>query len=144
MKVEITSTAASEAVSISEIKDFLKVTGSAHDDVLNALNEAARKYLEKATNLSFIEKTIKVTSDRELEEWELPYGPVSEVTDKDEPDDDGNYVYTYDTGYEDLPEDLKTAIKMTVKYWYDMDDISDNLPLAARKIIELNQTNPML
>jgi hypothetical protein len=144
MKVEIVSTADVEPVGIDELKQFLKVTGSAHDAVLNALNESARKYLEKSTDLSFMTKSLKVTVDRELEEWELPYGPVNEITNSEEPNDDDEYVYEYDAGYEDLPYDLKIAIKITVKYWYDMDDVSDSLPMAARKIVELNQRNPML
>lgn len=144
MKVEITDTANIEAVQVEEIKKFLKVTGSAHDEVLRSLNESARKYLENRTNLSFITKTIKVTADRELEDWELPYGPVNSITSKEEPNDDDEYVYTYEAGYEQLPQDLKQALKMTVKYWYDMEDITDELPKATEMAIKANQTNPML
>lgn len=144
MKVEIVSAAETEPVTLLEVKNFIKVTGTGHDDVLDTLRKSARKYLERSTDLSFIEKSLKVTSDRELEEWELPYGPVNEITSSDEPNDDDEYVYEYEAGYEELPDELKTAIKMTVKYWYDIDDISTYLPAEIRKIIGVNQRNAML
>ena len=141
MKIELIEDIENEPVSLAELKAFMKVTGSAHDSILQAMNTSARVYLEKATGLSFAPKTLKVTSDYKLEEWELPYGPVNEITDEEEGDD---YTYTYTTGYDDLPDDLKLGIKMTVKHWYDIDDIAAEVPNAVKKIVQINQETPIL
>ena len=142
MKVEIITDIAAEPVTLDEVKAFLRVTGSGHDALLVKTMKGAREYLEKATNLSFGEKVLKVTVDYELPEELLPYGPVIDVTDEDS--DDDYYYYTYEAGYTELPEDLKTGLKMVIKHWYDADDISVDVPKVIKSIIQANDRNMML
>ena len=143
MKIEIITDIAEEPVSLSEVKTMLRITGSGHDSTVQSMIVAARKYFEKALQKSLGEKTLKVTSKDELEASDLPYGPNQEVTDAI-CDADGNHIYTYTTGYEEVPADIKQGIIYLIKYWYDIDDVAGTVPESVEKIIAVNTELPML
>lgn len=70
-----------EPVSLTEAKNFCKVTGSNDDTLIGILITAARQALEKYTQSTFAEKKLHATwvempDDHILE---LPYGPVISV-----------------------------------------------------------------
>jgi hypothetical protein len=102
----------------------------------------ARVYIERAIDTSVLERTIEVTSDIELEEWELPFGPVSDLVESSDTDD--NYVYTYTGGDTDCPADIKRLITMLIKHWYDIDDEAVALPEVIKKEIQLRTRQPGL
>jgi hypothetical protein len=101
----------------------------------------ARKYVERATDSSVSTRSIQVTNELELEDYELPFGPIIGDT-TDTTDTDGNYVYTYSAGYDPTPPDMKRLILDIIKYWYDIDDVSAELPRSIKKKIQLLNRNP--
>ena len=80
MKVKIITDCA-EVVTLAEVKNFLKVTGTQDNDLIeDIMIPAARQTLEKFTGASFGEKTIEVLFTTWEAFYKLPYGPVTEVT----------------------------------------------------------------
>ena len=141
LNIEVITDLTDEPVSLAEVKAMLRITGSGHDSVILSMITMARKYLEGALNKSLGQKTLKVTSDDEYEAYDLPYGPNQVVTDED---DDEYYVYTYTTGYETVPDDIKILLMQTIKYWHDIDDVGTELPRSIQNLIAVNTTTPML
>jgi len=117
MKVVITTDITLEPLTLQEVKDALKISGSGHDTELERLITDCRMFIEKAIDTSVSEREIEVTSDTELEEWELPLGPVSNLVETTDADD--NYVYTYTGGDTDCPADIKRLITDRIEYVYD-------------------------
>jgi len=117
MKVIITTDITMEPLTLQEVKDALKISGSGHDIELERLITDCRMFIEKAIDTSVSEREIEVTSDTELEEWELPLGPVSNLVETTDADD--NYVYTYTGGDTDCPADIKRLITDRIEYVYD-------------------------
>lgn len=72
---------AKEPLSLEEAKRFLRITTDAEDDVVEALVAAARKRIERGTELALITQTVEVKLDGF---WgtcaiELPMPPLQEV-----------------------------------------------------------------
>lgn len=141
LNIEVITDLTDEPVSLPEVKAMLRITGSGHDSVILSMITIARKYLEGALNKSLGQKTLKVTSDDKYEAYDLPYGPNQVITDED---DDEYYVYTYTTGYETVPDDIKMLLMQVIKYWHDIDDIGTELPKSIQNLIAINTTTPML
>ena len=142
MKVTVTTDLTTEPVTIDEAKLWMRIVDyTTDDDLITELITSTRKHLEKYTGLSFGEKTIEAIMTNDRFTFELPYGPVITVSSVekwdgdewitlvDETDyyvvDDCLQVYsyskfrvTYTAGYEELPEDLKTDIKVLVAWQY--------------------------
>lgn len=141
MKVEVISDMVSEPVSLTEIKNWLRIKDFTDDDnLLIELSKSTRRHLEKFTGLSFGIKTLESIVDVDREQVELPYSPVSSVTsvyelsatndwELVEVDDyrlvgdvlkirNGCFKVTYQAGFISLPEDLKTDIKVLVAWQY--------------------------
>lgn len=140
MKVEIVTDIAIEPIDLDEVKDALKISGTGHDTELERMITDARIYIERAIDTSVSTRELKVTSDIELEAWELPFGPVSSLTDSTDSDD--NYVYEYTGGDTDCPADIKRLILMLIKHWYDIDDEAIALPEVITKHIQLRTRQP--
>jgi len=117
MKVEILTDITLEPLTLEEVKDALKISGSGHDTELERLITDCRMFIEKAIDTSVSEREIEVTSDTELKEWELPLGPVSNLVESTDADD--NYVYSYTGGDTDCPADIKRLITDRIEYVYD-------------------------
>jgi len=142
MKVEIITDIAVEPLTLEEVKDALKISGSGHDTELERLITDARVYIERAIDTSVSERTLQVTSDIELDEFELPFGPVSDLVETTDSDD--NYIYTYTGGAEECPADIKRLITMLIKHWYDIDDEATALPDTIKREIMLRTRQPGL
>jgi len=141
MIVEIVTDITTEPITITEVKAALRITGSAHDDDLEDMISDARRYVERATDSSVSERSLKVTNEIEMEEYELPFGPIiGDVTEST--NTDSQYVYEYSAGYSPTPPDMKRLILEVIKYWYDIDDTSADLPVAIMKKIQLLTRNP--
>ena len=117
MKVVITTDITLEPLTLEEVKEALRVSGSGHDTELERLITDCRMFIEKAIDTSVSEREIEVTSDTELKEWELPLGPVSNLVESTDADD--NYVYSYTGGDTDCPADIKRLITDRIEYVYD-------------------------
>ena len=142
MKVEIVTDITVEPITLEEIKEALKITGMGHDTELSRLITDCRAFIEKAIDTSVLEREIKVTSDIALEEWELPLGPVSNLTETT--DSDNNYVYEYTGGNSICPATIQRLITDYIKYCYDIDDEARELPIHIQKQIQLLTRQPGL
>lgn len=142
MKVRIVTDITIEPVTLEEVKEALKISGTGHDDELERLITDCRMFIEKAIDTSVSEREITVTSDAELEEWELPLGPVSSLVETTDTDD--NYIYSYTGGDTDCPASIKRLITDVIKYRYDIDDEAKELPRSIKKQIQLLTRNPGL
>lgn len=131
--IKVISDLVAEPLSLTEVKEYLDIDYSNHDDMLLTMIGAARRRLERYTARSFGSKTVKVI----MEAWcgqVLPYGPVNAITaalregtadtgyevkgDEFEPDFGGEWEVTYTT-IGDLPDDLKEAMMAEVAYRYE-------------------------
>ena len=140
MKIVITTDITLEPVTLDEVKDALKISGTGHDTELERLITDCRQLIEKAIDTSVSEREITVTNDTELEEWELPLGPVSNLVESTDADD--NYVYSYTGGNTDCPADIKRLIAMYIKHVYDIDDQAAALPNEIKRMIKLLTRQP--
>ena len=140
MKVVITTDITLEPLTPEEVKEALKISGSGHDTELERLITDCRMFIEKAIDTSVSEREITVTNDTELEEWELPLGPVSNLVESTDADD--NYVYSYTGGNTDCTDDIKRLITMYIKHVYDIDDQASALPKEIARMIKLLTRQP--
>jgi hypothetical protein len=128
-----------EPVTVAEAKAFAGIVGTAHDTLIGTLITAARQQIEKATKLSITAKTVEVWLSIPEGNFELPYGPVKADPAIVFEDFDGTVVEPtvllstypiirssynelkaeYSTGFEEVPEDLKLAIKQQVSDWFE-------------------------
>ena len=138
MKIEIVSEISEEPVTLAEVKDALKIAGTGHDAELSRLITDARVHVEKALDFSVSERELKVTHDEELEEWELPFGPVSDLTVTFV---DPDYIHEY-TGGTECPADIKRLIADVIAFWYDIRDHNAAMPSEIKKKIQLNTRQP--
>ncbi|MGW8180403.1 MAG: head-tail connector protein [bacterium] len=149
-------------LSLSDLKEHLRVDGSDSDSELVSLLDEATNYVESMTGRRMITQTWKLVMDGFKDSVVLPYPPlqsVSSITYQDASDATqtlastnytvdtdseparvaqsatGTYPSTYDDlnavtitfvcgygGREDVPEELKRAIKLYAQWAYDMDE----------------------
>lgn len=70
---------AAEPLSLTEAKEYLHVDFTQSDSLLATMIVGARKRLERFTGVSFGSKTLEVYADIDGS-FELPYGPVGQIT----------------------------------------------------------------
>jgi len=138
LQVQITTDLASEPVSVSEAKAYMRVTDSDDDTLIGELITSARQRLERFTGLSFGAKTLKARWDS-MDSWaELPYQPKAVITGC--VDDDGvtlvyesrgldykqvycntqyGVTFTYTVSWTTFPKALKEAILKEVSTAYE-------------------------
>lgn len=143
--VIIVTDADTEPVTLQEVKDFLKVGYSDDDALITGMITAARQLLEKQLNISIVGKTLKITFTHDgCYDYQLPYGPIGEVTDakfKYDPEEtseitttdytllgfdfkrflgrSGWWTLTYAAGYTTVPEAIKQGILKQVAWMYE-------------------------
>jgi hypothetical protein len=147
--ITILADAVVEPVSLTDAKNWLRITNYDTDDVLiNDLLNAARVHIEKLTGCSLVNKQVRINVELTPQSqgfWiiDVPYGPlgcVDEVkvktgmntydvlTKNDEYEviggkiwlySPGIYVIKYQCGYNSIPEDLATDILTLVAWSYE-------------------------
>jgi hypothetical protein len=146
--VAVLSDVVVEPVSLTDAKNWMRISYTDDDSMIKELIQSARKHIEFLTSVSFGSKLLK--ANIELTGtipgvWmvDLPYGPmicVNEVKWKTgfnqfetlvKNDDyeiignklwfyyEGNYTITYQAGYSSLPEDIKSDILTLVTWSYE-------------------------
>lgn len=140
-----------EPISVEEVKNYLRLEGfidsteslsSEYDDddaLISDLITSARERLEEYTGLSFIPKTYYIEFTNLAGNFEIPFGPVNEITYLY--DDEGDSISTdnfdvsinnrilkypnyenmtmqYECGYINLPKGLKDAMYKEIAYRY--------------------------
>lgn len=78
ISVSFSETGTTEPVTLSEIKDWIRLQGTDEDSLLYMLRTSCRKELEQYLALSIVQKEITLEADLGYE-WELPYGPVRTI-----------------------------------------------------------------
>jgi len=144
MKVEFTTDILAEPVTLVEVKEALRITGTSADDELTRFITDARIYVEKAIDTSVSTRTIQVTSLEKLEEWELPYGPTDDLvlTYGTDWESTLTYIYTYTGGVTTCPDEITRLITDYIKYKYDIDDEAIALPNSIKDQIQLLTRQP--
>lgn len=141
-----------EPVTLSEAKDFCKVDIDTDDAIITSLITAARLYCEAYTGVGFIVHNAVATLNNSNGDIYIPYGPllaINQVTDAEgnilildstyklsgqsfkrlEYPKYTNITIDYTTGYDVLPQTLRTALLNQIYWLYDnrsqsMDEIS--------------------
>jgi uncharacterized phiE125 gp8 family phage protein len=151
-----------EPVTLTEAKQYCRVTNQSEDDLVELMITAARETIEVATGLSLVPKTIVVYFNNIDGNFEVPYGPINKVTfelfdmgqngiEIDSADfrligDDfpkltyPNYLNlkaTYGAGYNTqagqiIPTDLKLAILDQVSYNYENRGLDGNFGICEK------------
>jgi hypothetical protein len=146
--VAVISDVVVEPVSLTDAKTWMRISYTDDDSMIQELIESARKHIEFLTGVSFGSKVLKANIELTgtvPQVWmvDLPYGPmvcVNEVLwktgfntyDTLVKNDDyeiignklwfyyaGNYTITYQAGYSQLPEDIKSDILTLVTWSYE-------------------------
>jgi hypothetical protein len=133
-----------QAISLDEVKSFVRVDGSSDDNLLTFLYEAACE--EALSYAHVVLGSATITSDTVwASSYELPYWPLGSITsvhvyvDGVSTEDteyellDGvispsigeegdRMVIVYTAGYASMPKDIKHAIYQRIKFGYDFGD----------------------
>jgi len=147
--ITILADAVVEPVSLTDAKNWLRITNYDTDDVLiGDLLNAARVHIEKLTGCSLVNKSVRINVELTPQSqgfWiiDVPYGPLGcvdevkiktgmntyEVLTKNEEYEiiggkiwlysPGIYVIKYQCGYNSIPEDLATDILTLVAWSYE-------------------------
>ncbi|WP_343702697.1 phage head-tail connector protein [Chitinophaga sp.] len=142
--VKVVTDVTDEPVTLQEAKDFLKISYSDEDALIEGLIMASRQLLEKLLNISIATKTLKATFTHDgCYPYQIPYGPVGNITEakfqydaedgsitttdytligedfKEFKGRAGYWVVTYDAGYTETPEALKQGILKQVAWMYE-------------------------
>lgn len=145
LSVKVIDDIAFEPVEVDEFKEYANITYDDADNIIDVIIIAARQQLEAATGKSFGLKTLEVRYSHNGERsMRLPYGPVIDmlalsckscyakpyrdiIEDIDNWQLEGDrysgysgyYIAQYTAGYEELPEQLRTAIKAQALYLFE-------------------------
>jgi len=140
-----------EPISLQVAKDYLRLEGwqgedesgsefEFDDDLISVMITAARMKAESFCGISIISHTWKVLLTNCAGDFELPFGPVIELTSiKNKNDDDiSSYklrgfsfqfleyprqellTLEYTAGYDEVPAEIILAITQMVWYWYNI------------------------
>ena len=144
MSWKVTTEPASEPLTLTEVKNYLKVDFSDDDDLLNMLITAARQWVEKHCNIGLLPQTITEVFDRwpTARSWELSVSPlraVSAISYKDSAGNvqtwaSGNYIvdsYTqparvqsgYSVTFPTLYDEINSVSAVYTTGWDDADDL---------------------
>lgn len=127
-----------EPITLAELKLYIKLDleYTLEDPILEPMIKTARMWCEKYTGLTFMPKTLEIFSDRYS--FEVPNGPIMEIISvknaegedimyhkkglqhpriTTSPNQDAYVIVK--AGYVDLPEELKSAVKMMAATLYE-------------------------
>lgn len=71
---------AEEPVTLADFKLHARIDYNQDDALIEMYIKAARQHLEKVAQLSFGERTVRMTALSMVDNWKVMYGPVDEVT----------------------------------------------------------------
>jgi len=146
--VNVVSDVVVEPVSLTDAKNWMRISYDTDDSMIQELIEGARKHIEALTSVSFASKVLKANIELTGSVpgvWmvDVPYSPlicINELKWKTGfnmyetlvKNDDyeligakiwlynaGNYIITYQAGYSSLPEDIKNDILTLVAWAYE-------------------------
>lgn len=130
------SSEGAEPISVTDLKNWLKIDLTEDDAILAIIIPAARAQIENVVNLSLINRTVKATIKNGFGNFLLPYGPVKIIVSTttlsgdaitvtkqgnmiNESFDGNNAIVTYTAGYLSLPPSLRIAWLQQCAYLYE-------------------------
>lgn len=113
VQIKILQDIAIEPVSLDEAKEFLGIDFNDFDNLITRLITASRVASEKVTGKAYGIKTVQITGNTYTDS-SGEVVKVYPILPFVESEDESNENYTYEAGYDEIPEDLKTAILMRV------------------------------
>lgn len=165
MYVKVLTDLDSEPLNIQEVKEWLRIDiyYNIEDELLTALIKSSRMLLESYTGLSFGTKTIEAVLDIN-KEINVPYSPLQTMTSVERRENHewvactldkdywimndtiqvalpATYRLVYVAGYTELPEPLKTDIKVICGWQYENRGIKFNESSTAITYPFLNLLN---
>jgi len=148
-----------EPITVSEVKDHLRITTADFDTILGELITAAREYVEKITGRALVQRTLEAQY-KDWHNFDLPYPPVISVDSIEYTDTDGN-TSTVDASIYSVVSDASKIIlgygqswptatlhpdeypvKVTYKAGYEPEgsplDYTANIPRAIKSAIKMH------
>lgn len=131
-----------EPVTVEDFKIHAKIDYNTDDRLVTMYLKAAREHLEKVAQLSFGERTVRMTALSMVDNWKVMYGPVDTVTapyvkfGKDIITNSGgtNVSIEYTTKwYTGLPMDIVVAI---CRYAAGLYEIRENVILTDKGALQ--------
>lgn len=127
-----------EPITAEEARNYLKISTDFDDAELTSLIKQGREWVEKRCGISIIHYNC-IAIIQVLNSQELPYGPIIEpITIANATGDAisitsynlvgmdyphfmgyGRFTITYRSGFEEVPEEIKGAIKSYVAFYYE-------------------------
>jgi len=80
MEITVATNETTYAITLGQLKDFLKVDGGDEDALLSNLLIAAHDMVVQYTGRSLTTRTLDVYYDKWQSSFDLPYGPVQSIT----------------------------------------------------------------
>jgi uncharacterized phiE125 gp8 family phage protein len=132
-----------EPVTLSEAKNYCRVSTTADDSLITDLITQAREAIEKATGLCLTSKLVSVWLNNPGGNVEMPFGPMDKTTFKLYDTNNGSEIVaanynlvgdhypslvfptwnrlkaTYTSGFSSVPKDLKIAILDQIDFDYE-------------------------
>lgn len=102
---------ATEPVTLAEVKEYLRLDGNEHDNILSALISSARMYCEAFQNRLFAPQTLEYTQDKWTFPIYLPKPPCISVSSFSYIDENDDVFYFNDYAVEMTPNYTKIVQK---------------------------------
>lgn len=142
VEYQFLSDLAAEPVTLEDFKAHCRVDYNMDDALLSRYLKAARQHLERVSQLSFGERTVRMTALSMVDNWKVMYGPVDTVTapytkfGKDIITNSGgtNVTIEYTTKWlTGLPEDIVVAI---CRYGAGLYMVRESLVFSVNNVIQ--------
>lgn len=118
MYTKIVTNETSYAVTLAQLKDFLRIEGGDEDALLYNLLIAAHDLVATYTGRSLTTRTLRVYFDKWCNEFELPYSPVQSVSSVKYYDTAGNSATVDSSVYYLTPADTTAkVVKYSTSLW---------------------------
>lgn len=149
-----------EPVTLSELKDYCRISDTAEDALLTALISASREMCETFTGVNFVQRQVTAWFNNYNGGTYLPYGPIGAITGiydasgnevgYESQGSDFKQILTpkttlkaiYEGGYITCPEILKTAIKAQALFIYE--NRGDTPVMSPIAVLLLNPYKSMI
>lgn len=135
-----------EPVSLSQMKDYLRLEGfmgedesspsefDFDDDLIEEMITAARKKSEKFCGISIVAHSWRVLLTNRAGDIELPYGPIQSLTSIADKNDSDIATYQLRGFYFQFLESPKKEL-MTLVYDAGYDDVPEELTLGIKQMV---------
>jgi len=100
MRYKYIDAPATEVLSLTDVKSYLKIDHTVEDDLINSLIKSARDYVETYLNKTLLTRMLQLSFTKCVRVYTLPILPVQSITKIEYIDDDGELEVVATTAYE--------------------------------------------